>query len=132
MTLLLRTLTMKSKLNFGSADIKYLTIRELITMNRNRQLVNIYYNLGMIDFNQEIKDALFITQEIEKPGKLPKEIAESYVKDCMTRYYASLTMEEMGHRDHDVRTSMGAKSKTIKALHGNSKAELMRKNRTYR
>jgi hypothetical protein len=67
-TITRRILTLKSKIKFG----KYpdLCVGELINMRNFKDLLSMYYKLSKIDFNQEVKDILNITKniEIEKPG----------------------------------------------------------------
>lgn len=67
--ILKRTLTLKSKIGFGK--YKEYTVNHLIGMNKNIDLLSMYYKLGKIDFNQEIKDLIGISTqfEIEKPSK---------------------------------------------------------------
>jgi len=87
----LRTMTLKSKVGFG--HLKNFMIGELIQMNRSKELLNYYYNLGMVNFNQEVKDLLCITpsREIPKPGKLPKEEASKKVYLCYRDILDKLT-----------------------------------------
>ena len=71
--LLLRTLSMKSKLEFG--PVGNLLIAEVIKVGKQSELVWNYYNLSMISFLDEVLDAIGIGLEdrIEKPGKDPKK-----------------------------------------------------------
>jgi len=68
----LRTLALKSLMKFGRWP--ELTVQEMINIGRQRELLRSYYGLSMINFNQEIKDLIGITPdlEIQKPGKLDK------------------------------------------------------------
>lgn len=71
----LRTLTLKSVLGFGGWH-KDKTILEMFLRYEELELLRLYYYMGNIDFNDEIKEKLCITKEreIEKPGniRLPK------------------------------------------------------------
>lgn len=91
MTLLLRTLTLKSKLGFGYYEIKNLTIRELLIMNKQVYLISCYYNLSMINFSTEILNELSISGDliIKKPGKNPE-----LHKNAVTNYYNNKTEKE--------------------------------------
>ena len=67
--LLLRTMTMRSKIGFGSyAD---LCVQELIQLKKYKELIQMYYQLGKINFDDEVKEYLGIKFEliIDKPGK---------------------------------------------------------------
>lgn len=67
--LLLRTMTMKSKIGFG--EYRDLCVQELIQLNKHSELIKMYYHLEKINFNDEVKDQLQIKWDrvIEKPGK---------------------------------------------------------------
>lgn len=67
--LLLRTMTMRSKIGFGNfAD---LCVQELIQLREYKELISMYYRLDKINFDDEVKEYLGIKFElvIEKPGK---------------------------------------------------------------
>lgn len=66
---LLRKLTMKSKIGFGINAI--LCVQELMHMHKHSELIKIYYNCDRIDFDDEVKGALQIVGKriISKPGK---------------------------------------------------------------
>ena len=68
-TLRLRTMTLKSKIGFGTTPDS--TVGVLIASRKHIKLILMYYKLERINFNQEVKDALHITpeREIPKPGK---------------------------------------------------------------
>jgi hypothetical protein len=91
MTLLLRTLTLKSKLGFGYSEIKNLTIQELLIMNKQAYLISCYYNLSMINFSTEVLNKLSINGDliIEKPGKNPE-----LHKTAVNNYYNNKTEKE--------------------------------------
>jgi hypothetical protein len=65
----LRKLTFKSIIGFGIN--KDLTVQDLCTLNKEDELINIYYMLGNIDFSDEVKERLCINERrsIKKPGK---------------------------------------------------------------
>lgn len=67
--MLLRKLTMKSKIGFGLYPL--LTVQELINLKKYKDLLQMYYRLSKIDFDNEVKEYLGITYEkvINKPGK---------------------------------------------------------------
>ena len=68
MSILLRTLTKKSTLNFGK--FKDCTVSHLIGMKKKKELISAYFKLSTINFNNEVLDELGITNEwrIEKPS----------------------------------------------------------------
>ena len=59
--LLLRTLTKKSIIGFG--NYVDLTIQNLFDMNKHKDLLEIYYFFDNIDYNQEIKNDLYIIND---------------------------------------------------------------------
>lgn len=71
-TVLVRKLSLKSKLNFG--DNGHLTVQDVIYAGREADLVWAYYNLSKISFIDEVLDLLGIEPEkrIAKPGKDPE------------------------------------------------------------
>lgn len=80
-----RVLTLKSILGFGSKSQRECPIWWHIDNNKQYQLAKIYYGLDKIDFNQEVKDLLGITKdlEIKKPGKLPSKEYKPIINKCM-------------------------------------------------
>ena len=66
--LMLRKLTSKSIIGFGA--YKDLTVQDLINLQRESELLSIYYNLAKIDFSDEVKKELCIDEKrsIKKPG----------------------------------------------------------------
>lgn len=91
--LLLRTMTMRSKIGFG----KYpdLCVQELIQMKEYRELLAMYYRLDKINFDDEVKEYLGIKFElvIEKPGKN----YEMYAKNV---YQMICDINDMNHEFH--------------------------------
>jgi hypothetical protein len=83
----LRTLALKSKIGFGT--YKLLTVQELINLGKEPELIGYYYFLGMINFNQEVKDLLCITpeREIKKPGKGKTHWCHICYGECLDRKY---------------------------------------------
>ena len=69
--MVLRKLALKSILNFGK--LYDYTVSQVLTLNKHRYLIWVYYNCSHIDFLDEILDILDITTErrIKKPGKDP-------------------------------------------------------------
>jgi len=67
--LLLRKMTMRSIIGFGFWP--ELSVQELIQLGKHKELINMYYRLEKIDYNDEIKEHLGIKDElvITKPGK---------------------------------------------------------------
>lgn len=65
---ILRTLTRKSKLNFGKYKEK--TVQEMLDLRRFLDLISSYYKLSSINYTEDILDELKITKEyrIEKPS----------------------------------------------------------------
>ena len=64
---LYRKLAMKSKLGFGKFES--LTVQDILKIGKAEYLFWIYYNASNIDFLPEVKEAVGITVEIDKPGK---------------------------------------------------------------
>lgn len=69
--ILLRMLTFKSKLGFGSASEEELTVEEAIRLEHNFKLIKAYYGLSKIGFTNEVLTRLGIPKDsrIDKPGK---------------------------------------------------------------
>lgn len=67
MIVLLRTLTVKSKIGFGMYT--ECTVREMIKSGKQTSLISMYYNLSNISFDDEVLSQLYITEKIAKPGK---------------------------------------------------------------
>jgi hypothetical protein len=67
--LLLRVMTMRSKIGFGI--YKDLCVQELCQLFKHAELIKMYYHLDKIDFDAEVKEELGIKYErvIQKPGK---------------------------------------------------------------
>jgi hypothetical protein len=67
-TILLRTLTGKSKIHFG----KYsgLTIDEIINLGHTAYLRRLYFNISSVNFTDEVLDKIYIPDKyrISKPG----------------------------------------------------------------
>ena len=68
MSILLRTLTLKSKIGIGK--YKDETVEQAIQRRKQKDLISMYYKLTTINFNSEILDLLGITREwvISKPS----------------------------------------------------------------
>ena len=68
MSILLRTLTLKSKIGVGK--YKDDTVEQAINRRKQKDLISMYYKLTTINFNSEILDLLGISGEwiIEKPS----------------------------------------------------------------
>lgn len=69
MAILLRKLTLKSKIGFGVYQNE--TVEKVIGMQKNKVLRDIYFNNSNITFIDEILETIGITEEfrIKKPGK---------------------------------------------------------------
>jgi hypothetical protein len=69
MATLLRKMTMRSLIKFGPTP--ELTVSELITLRRQKELLRMYFGYSKIDFDDEVKSELCIEGEFEikKPGK---------------------------------------------------------------
>lgn len=67
MVVLLRTLTLKSKIGFGI--FKNCTVEEIIKSGRHKELINIYFRLANVTFVEEILCKLHISERVQKPGK---------------------------------------------------------------
>lgn len=64
----LRTMTRKSKLNFGKHKDK--TVQQMLDLKRNLELISAYYKLTSINYTQDILDELKIVGDyvIDKPS----------------------------------------------------------------
>lgn len=67
--LLLRTLTRKSNIGFGY--FKDWSVGQMIDMCKLKDLLSIYYGCGKIDFCEELKTELKLSEnlQVQKPGK---------------------------------------------------------------
>jgi hypothetical protein len=65
---ILRVLTMKSKLGFGTYG-QY-TLTDMFALGRNAEMLSAYYHVSNINYNQEVLNKLKLTEvyQIEKPG----------------------------------------------------------------
>jgi len=79
----LRKLTLKSKLGFG--NLKDLTVNEILQRNKHRELLNIYYTLSNIDFDDDVKMELCLSpiRQIYKKGKIGKDEARFLTDECL-------------------------------------------------
>jgi len=67
---MLRTLTYKSKMNFGKYS--HNTVADIINILEDSEYIQwVYYNMSNISFHKDILSDLKINQTIEKPGKNP-------------------------------------------------------------
>jgi len=102
MSLSLRTLTLKSKLNIGKYGL--LTVQDFINLDMQKDLVEMYYKYSKLNYNQEIKDILGITKdnEISKPGtgkviypnKLPSTKAKKGTHESLGKLIVSNKIAE--------------------------------------
>lgn len=100
--LLLRTMTMRSKIRFGSYPD--LCVQELIQLKKYKELISMYYQLDKINFDDEVKEYLGIKFErvIEKPGKNP----EMYIKNIYEMVCDINDMNREFHKDNPNRFRM--------------------------
>lgn len=77
--IILRTLTLKSKLGFGTDED--MTVIEAIELGQEAKLIDAYYNFSKINFSSEVLAKLGIAEEnwIDKPGK-DEELGKSVLK----------------------------------------------------
>jgi hypothetical protein len=77
MIVLLRTLTKKSVIGFGNHRLN--TVGDVFIMNRQVDLIKMYFLLGSISFHKDILDELHIPDHLrfEKPGKSPEHLREA-------------------------------------------------------
>ncbi len=80
MSVLLRTMTLKSKINIGK--YKKETVEMLIGMRKQKDLISMYYKLTSVNFNEEVLNLLGITGKyiIDKPS-VNKELYYTFLKD---------------------------------------------------
>ncbi len=81
-------MTLKSVIGFGA--FPDYTVGEMIIMKKYKELIQMYYNLERINYNDEVKALLFITKEreIQKPGK-DRVNNTKLTYQCLSDYYAS-------------------------------------------
>lgn len=103
MTLLLRTLTLKSVLGFGYTQTRDQRVGDLIKANHYKILISAYYGLSMINFDDEVLDSLKIEIRIDKPGKI-KCINERNViiNDAIKRVFLSKPEIQQKHYLADI------------------------------
>ena len=95
--IILRKLTKKSKLNFGT--YRENTVEHLIGMRKQLDLISSYFKLSNITFVDEILDELGITEEfrIEKPSTnvelYQKFLAENYGKRYRNKTLLKMRVE---------------------------------------
>lgn len=91
--MLLRTLTLKSKIGFG--NFKDCTVQELFIMGKENELISMYFCLSKINFNKEIIEMLNIPESLilQKPSKAP-ENKKLYWQYIDTIRLNSMTKEE--------------------------------------
>lgn len=82
---LLRTLTKKSKIGFGKW--KDQTVDVLLGMNKNQELVSMYFKLSKITFTNDILEQLLIIDNwvIDKPGT-NREMYYNFLKHINYNY----------------------------------------------
>lgn len=99
-TVLYRKLAMRSQLKFGKFEFE--TVQNLISLGQQEYLKWAYYNMSNIDFLPDVKAAIGIDKDIEKPG-VDKEYWEDYKKrqheifvrdEKLLRPWEELTEEE--------------------------------------
>ena len=100
--MLLRKMTMKSKIGFGS--FPDLCVQELINLKKYKELIKMYYSLDKIDFDDEVKDYLEIKFErvIKKPGKN----YQMYKDNIFTMVCEINEMNKEFHKDNPNRFAM--------------------------
>ena len=81
---ILRTLTWKSTINFGT--YRESTVQQVFDLKKTRYLRNVYFNMEGITFIDEILDAIYIKSfdRIDKPGKDPEKC--KYVNEKIFAY----------------------------------------------
>ena len=81
-TILLRTLTGKSKIHFGKYE--NLTIDEIINLGHTAYLRQVYFNISSINFTDEILDRIHVFKKfrIEKPG-----INKKFANECFKNVF---------------------------------------------
>lgn len=123
MTILLRTLTQKSYLKFGKhADLR---VGDLLSGHKKRYLRWVYFNMSMINFNDEVLEILDITEEykIDKPGK--KEGGQEVINDLMD---ANMHWRTKEHGKKITRILVKKKKTGINRENNSSPGWLARKN----
>jgi len=105
--LLLRTLTRKSIIGFGT--FREWSVQNMIDMCKTYELLSIYYTCRNIDFNQDLKDELCIYGEREIDKKHPS--AERYIENG--NLYPRLCMRDIiDKKDEDAqKREIGLKRK---------------------
>ena len=130
MTLLLRTLTLKSVLGFGYEQIRDQRIGDLIKANYFKTLISAYYGMSMISFTDDVLDILKIEIRIEKPGKVEcVNERNALINDCIHRVFQSKSELEQKHYLADIHNSQKTMTITKKITNNfnNSKISLRNK-----
>lgn len=98
---LLRTLTLKSTLQFGK--YREMTVQQVIDLHEINYLIWAYYNCSVINFTDEILEILKITEKISKPGINPelgnKRIQER-IKDMPLNIRRKFEKEKRVRKEH--------------------------------
>jgi hypothetical protein len=128
----MRKLALKSIINFG--NYKDLTVQNIIDQNKEKELLHIYYHLGNIDFNDEVKAALCINERrsIPKPGKddtayrfFLKEILNDIItkKKEKGEYNANLIFRDssMAKKDAKLRAKKENEPRAVISSYGSGK-----------
>lgn len=81
---LMRVMTLKSVLGFGYNNVRDKTVGRLIEQGKHKLLIEAYYGLEKINFNQEVLDILGIKFTIDKPKRINnKTIKKILVKSAL-------------------------------------------------
>jgi hypothetical protein len=97
--MILRTLTLKSTINFG----KYaeLTVQQIIDLRKSQYLVWVYFCNSHINFFPEVLDLIRIKEEhrIPKPGKINEEEFNKIMKGRIGSYIRGFCEPENIHKE---------------------------------
>jgi hypothetical protein len=131
--ILCRRMTMRSIIGFGNFSL--LSVQEMIQTHRQLELIKMYYLLEKIDFDQEVKKMLKITEErsIPKPSK-SKEKFKEHIGEILKEfdedngYYKKGNTNELAllaNKRHDAKM----KSRTNTFFENRNLSKLANKNR---
>ncbi len=116
----LRVLARKSILGFGSAEIRDLSVQQIMDLKKHKKLVQAYFGLDRISFKDDILDELGITPDmrLNKPDKVkdwPKRC--SLITQAMTNFYNS-----NNYKDKDFIKLYARRNRITKAINVSKRA----------
>lgn len=78
----MRVMTLKSVIGFGYDNIRDKTVGKLIEQGNHKFLIEAYYGLEKINFNQEVLDILGIRIKVNKPRRINNKKLKRTLVNC--------------------------------------------------